>query len=441
MNSSFFGRIFAKIQIDIISPHLLSEAWNQDRTRFPIPPSLLQQPRPRNQRPSQRKRRCSLGGLLCCASMAPRDSASGGLEVMHADGEGTTAKATPAAALLRDAEEREHEEILLDDKGRPYDLGPKGFVRDLNTRAVKIARRVVEKSRAKEAASASASASAAATFSNSFVTKSSPAAAEQAALAAAAAVAADKGTSGTVRSSIAQEIQFVLGGRLPFVKRSEHLVYTWLCVSLFFLVRCGLLECGVAPTVGAFTVMYFVLDFYSGVLHVVLDDEWNMRVPLLSQPAMEFQYHHHIPDDGCSRPFVEGMGDLNFIVALHLALFVALFVRGGGEDYMLLTAGGWKMLLAYWGIWNHRQVSERATLFFYVTMCFTFLRRGLSCRQCLRSATQQEVHQGNRGSTVTNRNVYSAGRQAVSNLSVSANARRYLCKASIVLFTQHPAGV
>ncbi|CAM9403830.1 unnamed protein product, partial [Hapterophycus canaliculatus] len=159
-------------------------------------------------------------------------------------------------------------------------------------------------------------------------------AADYAAEAAAAAVAADKGTSGTVRHPIAQEIQFVLGGRLPFVKRSEVLVYSWVCVSLFFLVRCGFLECGLAPTVGAFVVMYFVLDFYSGVLHVVLDDEWNMKVPLLSQPAMEFQYHHHIPDDGCSRPFVEGMGDLNFIVFLHLALFIALFVRGGCEDFM-----------------------------------------------------------------------------------------------------------
>lgn len=34
------------------------------------------------------------------------------------------------------------EEVLIDNKGRPYELGPKGFVRDLNTRAVKIARRV-----------------------------------------------------------------------------------------------------------------------------------------------------------------------------------------------------------------------------------------------------------------------------------------------------------
>lgn len=250
-------------------------------------------------------------------------------------------------------------EVLVDDKGRRYNLGPKGFVRDLNTRAIKIARRVVEKSKAKDAAAAAA---AAAEASKKIVTKSTTAAADAANSAAAAAVAADKGTSGTVRSPIAQEIQFVLGGRLPFVKRSELLVSAWVCVSLFFLVRYGIMELGVAPTIGAFTVMYFVLDFYSGVLHVVLDDEWNMNVPLLSQPAMEFQYHHHIPDDGCSRPFVEGMGDLNFIVFLHLALFTAMFVRGGSQDFMLLTAGGWKMLLAYWGIWNHRQVRSKETL-------------------------------------------------------------------------------
>lgn len=150
----------------------------------------------------------------------------------------------------------------------------------------------------------------------------------------------------------------MLGGRLPFVKRSELLVWSWVLLSAFFLVRYGLLEAGLACTVAAFCVMYVVLDFYSGVLHVVLDDEWNMGVPLLSQPAMEFQYHHHIPDDGCSRPFIEGMGDLNFIIGLHLALFTALFIHGGQKDSLLLCAGGWKMLIAYWGIWNHRQAHQ-----------------------------------------------------------------------------------
>lgn len=215
--------------------------------------------------------------------MAPRDFASCGAETIFHPDDQEGAKPTTTAGLARapGLEQEQQEDVLLDDKGRPYDLGPKGFVRDLNTRAVKIARRVVEQSRASSAAQASTS--------NSFVTKSSPDEAERAALAAAAAVAADKGTSGTVRSPIAQEIRFVLGGRLPFVKRSEHLVAAWVCVSLFLLVRCGVLECGVAPTVGAFAVMYLVLDFYSGVLHVMLDDEWNMNVPLLSQPAMEFQ--------------------------------------------------------------------------------------------------------------------------------------------------------
>ena len=248
------------------------------------------------------------------------------------------------------------QEVLVDDKGRPYNLGPKGFVRDLNTRAVKIARRVMEQS-GDTSFSAGNSRPAAAGRKNNLAIEQHGSAAATAA-AAAAAAAADAATSGTVRSSVAQEIRFVLGGRLPFVKRSELLVRTWVCISAYILLRYGFGELGFAPTVGAFTIMYFVLDFYSGVLHVVLDDEWNMNVPLLSQPAMEFQYHHHIPDDGCSRPFVEGMGDLNFIVGLHLALFMTLFYRGGCEDKMLLTTGAWKMLLAYWGIWNHRQVNH-----------------------------------------------------------------------------------
>lgn len=245
------------------------------------------------------------------------------------------------------------QEVLVDDKGRPYNLGPKGFVRDLNTRAVKIARRVMEQSG--DTSFSAADRPAAARKNNLAIEKDGTASTPAA--AAAAAAAPDAGTSGTVRSSVAQEIRFVLGGRLPFVKRSEWLVRTWVCISAYFLLRYGFAGLGFAPTLGAFTIMYFVLDFYSGVLHVVLDDEWNMNVPLLSQPAMEFQYHHHIPDDGCSRPFVEGMGDLNFIIGLHLALFTALFYRGGCEDKMLLTTGAWKMLLAYWGIWNHRQVS------------------------------------------------------------------------------------
>lgn len=280
---------------------------------------------------------------LLAAAKAPTNESSdirGNNNHVHHGG-----AAEPKARESQEADE----EVLVDDKGRPYNLGPKGFVRDLNTRAVKIARRVVEQSRATAATTTTAAGTSAIATDTKVGTGEESRKRD---------VGGDAGlgTSGTVRSAIAQEIQFVLGGRLPFVKRSEFLVCCWILLSVFFILRHGIFGIGIAPTVGAFVVMYFVLDFYSGVLHVVLDDEWNMKVPLLSQPAMEFQYHHHIPDDGCSRPFVEGMGDLNFIIGLHLGLFTAVFMLSDGQNNMLLCAGGWKMLIAYWGIWNHRQV-------------------------------------------------------------------------------------
>lgn len=246
-------------------------------------------------------------------------------------------------------------EILVDDYGRPYDLGPEGFVRDLNIRAIKIAWRLAGRAGMRDASKIG---------SSRELSSSTPSIDVLRSRLPVGGVGVGDGSrggdiSGTVRTAVAQEIQFVLAGRLPFVKRSELAVWSLVCISVYFIVRHGLLGVGCALTVATFSVMYVVLDFYSGVLHVVLDDEWNMKVPLLSQPAMEFQYHHHIPDDGCSRPFVEGMGDLNVIVTIHLALYLAIYAHGGYQDSLLLCAGAWKMLFAYWGIWNHRQVRER----------------------------------------------------------------------------------
>ncbi|CAM9696813.1 unnamed protein product [Discosporangium mesarthrocarpum] len=202
---------------------------------------------------------------------------------------------------------------LVDNKGRPYVLG-KGFVKTLNTRAIKISRRV-------------------------------------------ATTAKDK-KKNEVEKPLAPEIIEVLGGRLPFVKRFAPLVYLYASVSMYWIYRFGFMDSGVTPTLLGLVVMYLVTDLYSGVLHVVLDDEWNMRVPLLSQPCLEFQFHHHIPDDGCARPFVEGLGDLNFIIGIHMSLFYAIYHQGGEKQPLLLAVGGWKMLVAYWGIWNHRQAHQ-----------------------------------------------------------------------------------
>lgn len=282
---------------------------------------------------------------------------------------------TTAVGHARGSSESEPE-ILVDDSGRPYDLGPRGFVCDLNTRAVKIARRIARQHRrvevrtpkpglcsdSPESTASSKGRWMVCTIEANNIEDSCKA--DNSANTEKLGVSIVQGdASGTVRTVLAQEIQFVLSGRLPFVKRWEIAVWTWVSVSAYFILRYGFLESGFALTLASFTVMYVVLDFYSGVLHVVLDDEWNMKVPFLSQPAMEFQYHHHIPDDGCSRPFVEGMGDLNVIIGIHLALFTAIFIHGGCKDALLLCSGAWKMLIAYWGIWNHRQVSLFHPLF------------------------------------------------------------------------------
>lgn len=36
-------------------------------------------------------------------------------------------------------------------------------------------------------------------------------------------------------------------------------------------------------------------DFFSGVLHVILDNPFFMRFPILHEPCLEFQWHHHLP--------------------------------------------------------------------------------------------------------------------------------------------------
>ena len=46
-------------------------------------------------------------------------------------------------------------------------------------------------------------------------------------------------------------------------------------------------------TAGLFS--FFWYDFFSGILHVVLDNPQFIKVPILSEPCLEFQWHHHIP--------------------------------------------------------------------------------------------------------------------------------------------------
>ena len=52
-------------------------------------------------------------------------------------------------------------------------------------------------------------------------------------------------------------------------------------------------------------LMMVYVDFYGAVLHVVLDHAPFVDLPIISAGCLEFQWHHAIPSDIVSKPFVE----------------------------------------------------------------------------------------------------------------------------------------
>jgi ubiquitin-conjugating enzyme E2 variant len=99
-------------------------------------------------------------------------------------------------------------------------------------------------------------------------------------------------------------------------------------------------------TLASLTIMFFYYDLFSGVLHIVLDEPAFIGTPVIGDGCLEFQWHHHIPDDLAQKSYLEVCGDLNlalFIIGLKdLVLF-----RGTSAVPLCLWAS--KMLMAYFG--------------------------------------------------------------------------------------------
>ena len=45
----------------------------------------------------------------------------------------------------------------------------------------------------------------------------------------------------------------------------------------------------------SFIVSFVWYDLFSGILHVLHDNPLLMKVPVCSEPCLEFQWHHHLP--------------------------------------------------------------------------------------------------------------------------------------------------
>ncbi|GMI37255.1 hypothetical protein TrCOL_g10040 [Triparma columacea] len=103
----------------------------------------------------------------------------------------------------------------------------------------------------------------------------------------------------------------------------------------------------------AAAMSYLNYDFFSGILHVALDDPRNIKLPLIGQAALEFQWHHAIPTDIVDKDFMDVIGDLN--IAVFPILAANMIVMDYGRNRMMAIFMAMKLLMAYFGQFSHRE--------------------------------------------------------------------------------------
>lgn len=104
-------------------------------------------------------------------------------------------------------------------------------------------------------------------------------------------------------------------------------------------------------------LMFVSYDLYSGVLHIVLDRPEFIALPLIGQPCLEFQWHHHIPDDLCKKDFLFVCGDLNVVAGISVAIHL-LYTANFATDPVIVLLIGLKLAMAYFGQFSHRSAHE-----------------------------------------------------------------------------------
>ncbi len=143
------------------------------------------------------------------------------------------------------------------------------------------------------------------------------------------------------RIAEAKENGETLPEEMAWVAENDHSVYQRRFKPFVLLVLATSVY-GIAQTpnpvalLATFVLLYFYIDFYSGVLHVVLDNPRFVRLPLIGIPCVEFQWHHTFAYDISTRRLLDVWGDLN-VLLLVKSLF--LFGICGFSPTAFMVAG------------------------------------------------------------------------------------------------------
>lgn len=149
---------------------------------------------------------------------------------------------------------------------------------------------------------------------------------------------------------------FLYSGLPIYSNRCKPLV----CVFVLLSAYCVL---STIPKLGGFVSVlclalgFISYDFYSGLLHIVFDYPGFISLPLLGQGCLEFQWHHHIPNDLCKKDFLFVLGDLNMVLSFATPLHL-MYNAEMMTDPLKVMLFGCRVLYAVLGQYSHNQAHQ-----------------------------------------------------------------------------------
>ena len=142
---------------------------------------------------------------------------------------------------------------------------------------------------------------------------------------------------------------------LPIYQHRSRLI---IAVYIAIALRGLLMAPSVIFCLTAMVLMVVLVEFYGGVLHIVLDNPDYINLPLIGRGCLEFQWHHLIRQDIATKPFLDVCGDLNVLMFTHLCV---LGLTLGFTDPEAQFVWACLVFLAYWGQFSHRQAHMPGT--------------------------------------------------------------------------------
>jgi hypothetical protein len=136
-----------------------------------------------------------------------------------------------------------------------------------------------------------------------------------------------------------------------YKKRNEWIVFLLIGLALYDLSM-AFLNCSFPVILLTCGIMLLVADMQTGILHITLDNRLSFNFPVLSQPSMEFQWHHIIPHDLADRYCVDVWGDLNVIMIIEAVILTGF--KTYLKDPLYYPLGSFQILFIYLAIYCHR---------------------------------------------------------------------------------------